>query len=212
MTALTSTTAEAREATSLLEKALYKFNTSTKSNVVGREIRTISTSVGVGTLTNIEDAPWDIKVIKNVKRKSDDSNSWIPLTVIDSLETVEQLKLQEFSDNRPQYVYVQNTDLKILPIPTEAYDLQIHYDKVTPLLEVEDLTNITTFDAEGDLVLVQIVEAYYLEKKQDPRAQKALIDAVEALKVYQERNNGLSKRKGKAGRLHVRVMSGDRQL
>lgn len=203
---------EAREATSLLEKALYKFNTSTKSNVVGRKIVNFTTSVGVDTLANVEDEPWDIKVIKNVKRKSTGDKAWIPLIVVDSLEDVEQLKLQDFQENKPQYVYVQNTDLKILPVPTQAYELQVFYDKVTPLLEVSDLTNITTFDAEGDLVLVQMVEAYYLEKKQDPRAGKALIDAIEALKVYQERNNGLSKRKGKAGRLKVRVMSGDRSL
>ena len=195
-----------------MEKAVFEFVTTTKSDIVNRKIVNTTLTIGSDIIAQLEVNSWDVKSIKNVKRKSKAGDAWVPLNVIDSLEEVEQIKLQDFSDNDPACVYVEGTTLKVLPVPTSAHEVQIYYEQITPLIGVDDLTTITLLDNEGDLVLVQWAEAYYLENQSNPKAAKAFMDAKDVLHRYQRRNNGLSKRKGKAGRLRVYTMAGDRSL
>ena len=195
-----------------MEKAVFEFVTTTKSDLVNRKIVNTTLSIGSDIITQLEVNPWDVKSIKNVKRKNKAGDAWVPLGVIDSLEDVEQVKLQTFSDNDPAYVYIEGTTLKVLPVPTLAHEIQIYYEQITPLIGVDDLTTITLLDNEGDLVLAQWAEAYYLENQSNPKAAKAFMDAKDVLQRYQGRNNGLSKRRGRAGRLRVRQMAGDRNL
>lgn len=206
---LVSTNAEARTAAAFISAALQEFLSDTLSVNVNNYIDTVQTAIGVDEIVNIITNPWDVKVIKNVKRKSDDGTSWLPLIIINSLEEVENYKLQTFTENKPQLVYVEQSSLKILPVPTAVYDLQIYYTAAVPRVTVDDLTNITTLDAEGDYVLSLFVEALYREKQGDPLYVNKLTKAEEKKIEYRERNNRLSKRHNKAGSLNMWFNSGD---
>ena len=172
-------------------------------------VKPTQTVVGVNEIANIVSQPWDSKVIKNVRRKSDDNTSWVSLIVANSLEEVESLKLQTFDSNKPQYVYVEQNTLKILPVPTAVYDLQIYYTGAVPRVTVDDLTDITTLDSEGDFILSLYVEAYYREKQGDPVSATKFAKAESLAETYRQKNNRLAKRVGKSGRINMWFPAGD---
>lgn len=172
-------------------------------------VKPTQTVIGVDEIANIVSQPWDSKVIKNVRRKSDDNTSWVSLIVANSLEEVESLKLQTFDSNKPQYVYVEQNTLKILPVPTAVYDLQIYYTGAVPRVTVDDLTDITTLDSEGDFILSLYVEAYYREKQGDPVSATKFAKAESLAETYRQKNNRLAKRVGKSGRINMWFPAGD---
>jgi hypothetical protein len=204
-----STNAEARSAAAYVSAALHDFLGKTLSLNVNNFVKPVQTVNGVDEIANVVSQPWDSKVIKNIRRKSDDGTSWLSLIVVNSLEEVESIKLQTFDSNQPQYVYVEQNALKILPVPTAVYDLQIYYTAAIPRITVDDLTDITTLDAEGDYILSLYVEAYYREKQGDPVSAAKFGKAENLAETYRQKNNRLAKRIGKSGRINMWFPAGD---
>lgn len=205
---INSSNADAVQGRSALQRALvsaFQQNLSIPSEDV---LTTVATTVGTSVLT-IPDKT-DLNVIKCLKRKNDDNDLWISLTLV-TKEEAEQLKLQTYESNKPLFYWIDNRQLNILPVPTTSVNLQIRYGNIIPLLAFEDLTSIPTIDNEMTLALISYTIAY-LKQSSDPQFGIYLQEGDRIRDLYFQRMNRTLKRQGKSNIARVRPRLADRSF
>ena len=70
---------------------------------------------------------WDSNVIKAVKLLQ--NNQLLSLGLV-SLEEAEDLKLRTFAGNDPQFWYINQGNIYILPVPTASYTIKVFYQQL----------------------------------------------------------------------------------
>jgi hypothetical protein len=205
---INSSNADAVQGRSALQRALvsaFQQNLSIPSEDV---LTTVATTVGTSVLT--VPTKTDLNVIKCLKRKNDDNDLWISLTLV-TKEEAEQLKLQTYESNKPLFYWIDNRQLNILPVPTTSVNLQIRYGNIIPLLGFEDLTSIPTIDNEMTLALISYTIAY-LKQSSDPQFGIYLQEGDRIRDLYFQRMNRTLKREGKSNIVRVRPRLADRSF
>lgn len=202
-----SSNAEAREGRSALQRAIVQAfqNLSVPSE---DKLITIPATVGTSVLTLPDEA--DLNVIKSLKRKNETGDLWLNLSLV-TKEQAEQIKLDTFNENYPIFFWVDNREMNILPVPTQAYDLQIRYSKVIPILEYADLTSI--LDVDNDLIFSLISYTIgYMKQNSDPLFERYLMEGQMLRDNYYSKMDKLAKIRGKADIIRVRPNRADRRF
>lgn len=204
---INTTNVDAREGRSALQSAIASAfqNLSVPSEDI---LGSINTTIGTSLLTLPGTA--DLNVIKSLKRKNIEGNLWLDLALV-TKEGAEQLKLQTFAENYPTYYWIDNRQMYILPVPTQAYELQIRYSKIVPLLEYEDLVNVLNVDNELIFALIKYTTGY-LKQNSDPTFERYLVEGAALRDAYFSKMDKTLKIHGKADIIKVRTNRADRRF
>lgn len=173
------------------------------------KVASIVTTIGNSELSPPADT-WDTNVIKGIKYQKSGNDFYTDLVLI-TLEESEDLKLKTFSSNDPQYWWVNNSKVYILPIPTAAYTIKVFYQQMYPDITNSNITSTIVLPNTGLKTLSDGVYSYLREQLGDPQwlAYRQAFES-QVVKFYQ-RNKHTYKRKG-FRLFRVRPNLGDRNL
>lgn len=159
------------------------------------KVATITTTASTSLLTPPTET-WDTNVIKAVKYQKAGETALTPLTLID-LQQAEDLKLQTFGTNDPQYWYVNQSNVYILPVPTVGYTLRVFYQALYPDITADNVTNTVVLPSSALKTLVDLVYARLREQIGDPQWGTYQQVAEQQVVKFYNRNKHTYKSQGK---------------
>lgn len=159
------------------------------------KVATILTTASTSLLTPPVDT-WDTNVIKAVKYQKTGETALTPLTLID-LQQAEDYKLQTFGSNDPQFWYVNQSNVYVLPVPTIGYTMRIFYQAMYPDITVDNVIDTIVLPSSALKTLVDLVYARLREQIGDPQwIQLQQLAEQQVVKFY-NRNKHTYKSQGK---------------
>jgi hypothetical protein len=156
----------------------------------------VNTVSGTPLLTSpTGNSAWDSNVIKSIKYQRT-GNDFLSSLVLTTLEDAENLKLQTFTENIPQFWYVNQSSLYIIPTPTQVYSLKVFYQSMQPDITSSNITDTIVLPASGLDALTSGVYAQLRRAAGDPEwgTYHQIFD--KKLYRYFQRNKHTYKRKG----------------
>lgn len=159
------------------------------------KIASITTSSGTSLLTPPIDT-WDTNVIKAVKYLDSGNNTLVPLSLIDPI-TAEDYKLLTYNSNEPQYWWVNQMQVYVLPVPVTTYNLKVFYQALYPDITSSNMTNTVMLPDSALKTLVDGIYARLREQIGDPQwGTYYQIFEQNVLKYHTARNKYTYKRQG----------------
>lgn len=113
---------------------------------------------------------WDSNVIKAVKTQDSGATSLRPLVLI-TPEDAEDYKLKTFSSNQPQYYWIFNSDVYVLPVPQQLYTLKAFHQAIVPDVTSVNINDTIVLPTSGIEALVSLTYAHLRNGASDPQWQ-----------------------------------------
>lgn len=171
--------------------------------------RIVDISSTIGTTQLEEPAEkWDTNVIKAVKYQK--NNIFKKLTLL-TLSQANEKSIVDFSNNEPEFWYVENQQLHILPLPTAVYSINVHYQKIMPDIDENNILSTVMLPTPAIKAIKDGVFAYLKEAEADPEWEKYRAIYLDQIKKFYDRNKHTEKRQGLM-KFKLRHRRGDMKL
>lgn len=207
--AIVGNSGDALKGIQAIRKAVFVFLENSFDLDSKENVQTITTTVGASLLP----APtpsWDSNVIKGIKFKEPGNNYLRPLTLV-TLEEAEDLKLKTYSGNEPVHWWVNNHNVYVLPVPTQAYQLTVFYRGMTNDITADNITDQIVLPTSASHALEDLTYAYLREQIGDPQWIQLEERAILSLKRFYQSNKYTYKRRG-FRKVNIKPRTGDRRL
>lgn len=145
-------------------------------------------TVSSSSLTTVWE-PDAIKEVKYVKGNNKIPLYLIPPTTVDDLES-------NYSNAEPIYWYIDNQQLKLLPVPNAVYTLSVRYQGLIPRVDITNIASTIVIPRNLENALVNGIYSRILHFDADPEWEKWEARYMDQLSDALKRNRSNYKRKG----------------
>lgn len=145
-------------------------------------------AVSTSSLTTV----WEPDAIKEVKYVK--NNRKIPLYLL-SPSKIDDIE-SNYSNAEPIYWYIDNQQLKLLPIPDAAYTLSIRYQGLIPNIDITNINSTIVIPRNLEKALITGIYSRLLHEDGDPEWEKWEARYFDDLEDALKRNRSNYKRSG----------------